>query len=255
MGKLETMSWEKDGKVARVTLNRPQLLNAMNNQATFDLNAVAAEISADPSIRVVTIVGTGRAFCTGIDLKELAAGKIDITYHDHWEGALRKFETMEPIVLCLIHGYCLGGGLQLAMAADIRISTPLAKIGLPAIRESLIPGLGTWRLPRFVGMGRARWMILSGENIGGEEAARIGLADHLVSQDNYRKEFEEYVGKYLGVCSKGSRMAKLATNRAFDLDFKNFYEEYIKLQEVAMTSADFDEAAVAYRENRDPEWE
>lgn len=255
MGELETMRWEKDGQVARVTLNRPRLLNAMNNQATFDLNTVANQISVDPSIRVVTITGAGRAFCTGIDLKEIAAGKIDITYHDHWEGALRKFETMEPIVLCLIHGYCLGGGLQLAMASDIRISTPLATIGLPAIRESLIPGLGTWRLPRFVGMGRARWMILSGENIDGEEAARIGLADHLVSQDKYREEFEEYVAKYLRICSKGSRMAKLATNRAFDLDFKDFYEEYIQLQTVAMTSADFNEAAVAYREKRDPEWE
>lgn len=255
MGELETMRWEKDGQVARVTLNRPRLLNAMNNQATFDLNTVANQISVDPSIRVVTITGAGRAFCTGIDLKEIAAGKIDITYHDHWEGALRKFETMEPIVLCLIHGYCLGGGLQLAMASDIRISTPLATIGLPAIRESLIPGLGTWRLPRFVGMGRARWMILSGENIDGEEAARIGLADHLVSQDKYREEFEEYVAKYLRICSKGSRMAKLATNRAFDLNFKDFYEEYIQLQAVAMTSADFNEAAVAYREKRDPEWE
>ena len=98
-------------------------------------------------------------------------------------------------------------------------------------------------------------MILSGENIDGEEAARIGLADHLVSQDKYREEFEEYVAKYLRICSKGSRMAKLATNRAFDLDFKDFYEEYIQLQTVAMTSADFNEAAVAYREKRDPEWE
>ena len=174
-------------QIRRVTLNRPQLLNAVNNQATRDLNTVADQISAEPSVRIVTIAGAGRAFCTGIDLKELAAGDIDITYHDHWEGALRKFETMEPFVLCLIHGYCLGGGLQLAMASDIRISTPLAKIGLPAIRESLIPGLGTWRLPRFVGMGRARWMILSGENIDGEEAARIGLVDHLVSQDKYRE--------------------------------------------------------------------
>ena len=132
MGELETMRWEKDGQVARVTLNRPRLLNAMNNQATFDLNTVADQISVDPSIRVVTITGAGRAFCTGIDLKEIAAGKIYITYHHHWEEALRKFETMEPIVLCLIHGYCLGGGLQLAMACDIRISTPLAKIGFGA---------------------------------------------------------------------------------------------------------------------------
>ncbi len=255
MPEFETMYWEKDGPVARVTLNRPEVLNAQNNQATYDLNAVADQIAEDRDIRLVAISGAGRAFCTGIDLKELSAGKIDITYHDHWESALRKFETMEPVVLCLIHGYCLGGGLQLAMACDIRVSTPSAQIGLPAIRESLIPGLGTWRLPRYIGMGRAKQLILSGDNIDGQEAQRIGLVDHLVSEDNYREEFETYIQKYLRSCSKGTRMSKLATNRAFDLDFEPFYQHYIRLQAIAMTSRDFFEAGAAYQEGREPEWE
>lgn len=255
MTELETMYWTKDGAIARVTLNRPELLNAMNNQATYDLNVVADQIADDSDIRTVTITGAGRAFCTGIDLKELSSGKIDITYHDYWETALRKFETMEPVVLCLIHGYCLGGGLQLAMVCDIRVSTSSAQIGLPAIKESIIPGLGTWRLPRFIGMGRAKQMILSGDNIAGEEALRIGLVDHLVSEEAYREEFENYIKKYLRSCSKGTRMSKLATNRAFDLDYEAFYQEYIKLQAIAMTSCDFHEAAAAYREDREPEWE
>ena len=256
MPEFQTMCWEKEGPIARLTLNRPHLLNAMNNQATYDLNAAADGIAGDKDIRIVALTGAGRAFCTGIDLKELSAGKIDITYHEHWEGALRKFETMEPVVLCLIHGYCLGGGLQLAMTCDIRISTPSAQIGLPAIRESLIPGLGTWRLPRFVGMGRAKWMILSGENVNGNEAQRIGLVDHLVSEERYREEFEDCVGKYLRFCSRGSRLAKLVTNLAFDLDYEDFYSEYIKLQAIAMTSSDFHEAITAYREKRrTPKWE
>ncbi|MFQ5859661.1 MAG: enoyl-CoA hydratase/isomerase family protein, partial [Anaerolineae bacterium] len=244
-----------DGPVARVTLNRPEVLNAQNNQATYDLNVVADQIAEDRDVRIVAISGAGRAFCTGIDLKELSAGKIDITYHDRWESALRKFETMEPVVLCLIHGYCLGGGLQLAMAADIRVSTPSAQIGLPAIRESLIPGLGTWRLPRYIGWGRAKQLILSGDNIDGQEAQRIGLVDHLVSEDAHREEFEVYIQKYLRSCSKGTRTSKLATNRAFDLDYEPFYHEYVKLQAIAMTSPDFFEAGRAYLEERDPEWE
>lgn len=254
MSELQTMYWEKDGPIARVTLNRPEVLNAQNNQATRDLNTVADQIAADRDIRIVAISGAGRAFCTGIDLKELSAGIIDITYHDYWESALRKFETMEPVVLCLIHGYCLGGGLQLAMACDIRVSTPSAQIGLPAIRESLIPGLGTWRLPRYIGMGRAKQLILSGDNIDGREAQCIGLVDHLVSEEAYREEFEEYIQKYLRTCSTGSRMSKLATNRAFDLDFEPFYQEYIRLQAIAMTSYDFHEAAAAYQEEREPVW-
>jgi enoyl-CoA hydratase/carnithine racemase len=254
MIELKTTSWIKDGPVARITLNRPEVLNAMNNQATRDLNAVADQISQEDDVRIVAISGAGRAFCTGIDLKELSAGKIDITYHDRWESALRKFEKMAPVVLCLIHGYALGGGLQLALACDIRVATPTAQVGLPAIRESLIPGLGTWRLPRFIGMGRAKQMILSGDSIDGTEAQRIGLVDHLIPEETCREGFEGYIAKYLRSCSTGSRLAKLVTGRAFDLDYEAFYAEYIKLQAVAMTSCDFHEAEAAYREKREPRW-
>jgi enoyl-CoA hydratase len=252
MPEFDTMFWEKTGPIARVTLHRPQVLNAMNNQATRDLKAVADQIKADEEIRIVVITGAGRAFCTGIDLKEVSAGKIDLSYHARWEGALRTFETMEPIVLCLIQGYCLGGGLQLALACDIRAATPSVQIGLPAIRESLIPGLATWRLPRFVGMGRAKQLILSGDNISGQEAHRIGLVDHLVGENG--EGFETLIQKYLKTCSRGSRMAKLATNLAYDLDYETFFEQYIKLQALAQTSADFHEAARAYQEKREPHW-
>jgi enoyl-CoA hydratase/carnithine racemase len=254
MPQFNTMFWEKDGPVARVMLHRPEVLNAMNNQATRDLKEVADQIRTDEEIRVVAITGAGRAFCTGIDLKELSAGKIDLSYHTHWEGALRAFETMEPVVLCLIHGYCLGGGLQLALACDLRVATPSAQIGLPAIRESLIPGLATWRLPRFIGLGRAKQLILSGDNIDGQEAHRLGLVDHLVREETYREDFEPLIQKYLKSCSKGSRLAKLVTNLAFDLDYEPFYEKYIKLQALAQTSYDFHEATKAYQEKRKPQW-
>jgi enoyl-CoA hydratase/carnithine racemase len=254
MPRFETMFWEKSGPIARITLHRPEVLNAMNTQATCDLQAVADQISTDEEIRVVAITGAGRAFCTGIDLKELSAGKIDLSYHAQWEGALRTFETMEPIVLCLIHGYCLGGGLQLALACDIRVASPSAQIGLPAIRESLIPGLGTWRLPRFIGMGRAKQLILSGDNILGQEAHRIGLVDHLVREETCGEDFEALMQKYLKTCSKGSRLAKLVANLAYDLDYEPFYEEYIKLQALAQTSYDFHEATKAYQEKREPQW-
>jgi enoyl-CoA hydratase/carnithine racemase len=125
---------------------------------------------------------------------------------------------------------------------------------LPAIRESLIPGLGTWRLPRFIGMGRAKQLILSGDNILGQEAHRIGLVDHLVREETYGEDFEAIIQKYLKTCSKGSRMAKLVTNLAFDLDYEPFYAEYIKLQALAQTSHDFHEASRAYQEKREPQW-
>ena len=132
--------------------------------------------------RLVLIKGAGRAFCTGIDLKQLTAGKTPHQYYESWDRALRILEQSEKILICAMHGYALGGGLQLALACDIRIATEDCQFGLPAIKEGIVPGLGTLRLPRYIGLGRAKWMALSGENIDGRRAYEIGLIDHLVNR-------------------------------------------------------------------------
>lgn len=109
MYRLETMYWEKNGQVARLTLNRPERLNAMNNQATLDLNTAADAIASEDDVRLVLITGTGRSFSTGIDLKQLSADEIEMIYHQYFERALRTFETMEKLVMVGIKEYCLGG--------------------------------------------------------------------------------------------------------------------------------------------------
>ena len=138
---LATMFITRDGPIATLRLNRPERLNAFGNQGTFDINTAAEALAQDDGIRVVIIAGEGRAFSTGIDLKQLSSGEIDATYHRRWERALRMFEMMNKIVICAINGYCLGGGLQLALACDLRIAAESAQLGLPAVREGLIPGM------------------------------------------------------------------------------------------------------------------
>jgi enoyl-CoA hydratase/carnithine racemase len=151
----EFMRLEKEGKLAWLTFTRENHLNAMNNACINQINRIATALKEDSDVRVVIIRGKGRAFCTGIDLKELAADRIEMDFHRCWEQALVLFETMEKLAIVGMHGYCLGGALQLALAADIRVSTAECQIGLPAIKESLIPGLATLRLPRYIGWGRA----------------------------------------------------------------------------------------------------
>ena len=129
-----TLTYRKDGPVGWLQLTRPERLNAVAMPGCRELLAIAEEIAADDTVRLIAITGAGRAFSTGIDLKDLAAGDIDLSYFDMWDQALRRFETMDKLVLCLIHGYALGGGLQLALASDIRVCTPSAKLGLPAIK-------------------------------------------------------------------------------------------------------------------------
>lgn len=251
----EFMRLEKEGKLALVTFTREHYLNAMNNACTIQINNIADVLREDQDTREVIVRGEGRAFSTGIDLKELAADQIEMAYHHRWERALRSFETMEKLIIVGMHGYCLGGALQLALAADIRVSTADCQIGLPAIKESLIPGLGTLRLPRYIGWGRAKKMILGGQNIDGEEAMRIGLVDHIVSNEDFFSHLDEIACDYLASCSEGTRMSKLVTNQAFDMDYAAILQYYFDLQERAQSSPDAEEAKRAYRAKRTPNWQ
>jgi enoyl-CoA hydratase/carnithine racemase len=250
----EFMRLEKEGKLAWVTFTRESHLNAMSNDCTVQINKIALALREDPDVRVAVIRGEGRAFSTGIDLKELAADRIEMRYHQHWESALRLFETMEKLIIVGMHGFCLGGALQLALAADIRVSTASCQIGLPAITESLIPGLATLRLPRYIGWGRAKKMILGGQNVSGTEALQIGLVDHLVSDTDFFKQLDTVAADYLAACSVGTRMSKLAINKAFEMEFETFLQYYYELQKRAQFSGDAEEAKRAYLEKRTPSW-
>ncbi len=250
----ETLVFSKTGPLGRLELRRPHRLNAVDLRAADELLELAKAIAADPALRMVAITGQGRAFSTGIDLKDLGAGRIEARYFEVWERALRLFETMDKLVLCLIHGYALGGGLQLALAADVRVCTPSAQLGLPAVKEGLIPGLGTWRLARYVGQGRAKAMILRGNMIDGIEAQRIGLVDHLVEETNVATAFEDRLADYAKSNSAGCRHAKALVAESFDSGFEAFFARYLDQQGRALTAPDFSEAMAAYRGNRAPDW-
>jgi enoyl-CoA hydratase/carnithine racemase len=251
---LEFFRYRRDGRIARITIDRPQVLNAFHYAAVRELGGIARAVEADSEIRIVAIAGAGRAFSTGMDLKELPNGMSDRAFHAAWEAALRRLETMDKLVVALIHGYAIGGGLQLALACDIRASTRSAGFSLPAVREGLIPGLGTLRLARYIGLGRAKRMALLGTRIYGEEAERIGLVDHLVSEDTAAEEFEAILGQYLRTCSVGGRLCKQALVRAFDMGYDEFLRYYLELQDRAMASGDHREAMIALAEVREPVW-
>lgn len=248
----ETMTYQADGRIGRLTLNRPEVLNAANLQWVLDLNAAAEAIARDAAVRVVVITGAGRAFCSGIDLKALSANQTDFSFFQRWERALRLFETMEKLVIAGMHGYAIGGGLQVALASDIRVAAEGTKLGLTAVKECLIPGLGTHRLARFIGLGRAKRLILMGDLIDAQEAHAMGLVDFLVPAPDFPQRLDEIAGKLLRSASQAARLSKLLTNRAFDAGHEEFLEEYLKAQQAALESGDHQEAMRAYREKRDP---
>ena len=251
---LETMLYESDGDLIRLTLNRPQALNAVNYQGTLELHEAAQAIHDHPTARAVIIRGAGRAFCAGIDLKELAGGKTPSAYFYHWDRALRLLELSDKLVLCAIQGYALGGGLQLPLACDIRIATSDAQMGLPAAKEGFIPGLGTYRLPRYIGLGRAKRMALSGENVDGSEALRIGLVDYVVDPADFDTQVEALVQQYLAISSEGARQTKLMLSAFQEYTHGQFFDEYLRRQAIALASPDHVEALAAVREGREPDY-
>jgi enoyl-CoA hydratase len=252
---LECLRLEPGGRVVRVTFARPHVLNAMHYATILELERVVDWLGQDAASRVVVITGAGRSFSTGIDLKELAAGESPFEYHEHFERALRGLEMLPKIVIAAINGWCLGGGLQLALACDIRAASAEAQLGLPAIKESLIPGLSTFRLPRYVGMGWAKRLVLGGENLPAEVAQRIGLVDYVFPAETFPAEIERLVEHYLSAASEGARLSKLLLNRGPDLDHAAFLAEYFSLQRQAQSGHDFFEAQRAYLEGRMPVWE
>jgi enoyl-CoA hydratase/carnithine racemase len=235
---METIDLELNETRAEVNFNRPEVLNAANCQWMDDLHAVLDELEAADRLRLVIFSGRGRAFSTGIDLKALSRGEIQIGWFRLWEEAMRRIEMLQAVTIARVNGYALGGGLQVCLACDLRVASEEAQFGLPAVLDALIPGTGTYRLPRFIGLGRARRMILTGETVGALEALEIGLADWVVPAAQLVEQTERIAQGVL----EGSRTAQYLSKRlattSFETPLNTFSDLYVEYQAQAMRSED-----------------
>jgi enoyl-CoA hydratase/carnithine racemase len=181
---LENLLYEKKGAIAYVTLNRPKVLNALNQQTWKELRTVFDDARDDPEIRGVILTGAGdKAFIAGADIGELAhVTAVEAEQSSRYgQAVLDLIENLGKPVIAAVNGYALGGGCETAMACTIRVAAERAKFGQPEVTLGLIPGGGgTQRLPRLVGRGRALQLILSGGMIDAQEAHRIGLVNEVV---------------------------------------------------------------------------
>ncbi len=185
----ETVLKELEGRVALLTVNRPDKLNALNQQVRDEMLALLDEIEADDGVGAVVITGAGeKSFIAGADIGEFA-GRTPFDQREAMRSP-RVFDIMASFpkpVIAMINGFCLGGGCELAASCDIRVASDRARFGQPEVNLGLIPGGGgTQRLPRLVGLGQAMRLILSGEMIAADEAARIGLVDLVAPADELR---------------------------------------------------------------------
>jgi enoyl-CoA hydratase/carnithine racemase len=245
---VKTIRVSVEGPLARVTLDRPEVLNAGNADWVRDLTEVVDHISRAADVRVVVLTGAGRAFCTGVDLGALASGAFGLADFVAWEDAMTAIERMDRLFVAAINGHCLGGGLQLALVCDYRLASDAASLGLPAVKECLIPSMALHRLPRLIGAARARELILLGEPIEAATAERYGLVNRVVPATDFERELDATVQKLLALPPASVRASKRLTARAFDLSFDDFRREMQAEFKICLDSEEHRAAMEAIRQ-------
>lgn len=248
----ETLLFDVDEKgIAIITINRPEKLNALNQQVLSDLNDALDHIEKTDNVRLLIITGSGeKAFVAGADIKELS--KLDKqsgeTTSSEGQNLFNRIEAFSKPVIALVNGYALGGGAELAMACHIRIGTKNAVFGLPEVSLGLIPGYGgTQRLPQLVGKGKAMEMILSGAQIKAGEAKQLGLLNEIYRAEEALDETKKLSEKIL----KNSPLAITSAISAINAGYatKGYAKETVLFGQLCETE-DFKEGTTAFLEKR-----
>jgi enoyl-CoA hydratase/carnithine racemase len=227
------------------------VLNALDTRLAAELDEATALAERDADAWVIVVTGEGRAFSSGMDRTALVAGEIDEAFFRHWIRALNRLEDMPKLVVAAIRGYCLGGGLQLALACDFRLSAADAVLGLGATRHGLIPDGAVLRLARVVGLGRAKELALLNDNVSAETAAAMGLVTWAVPP----AEFDEALARAIERCREAAPTATAHTKRllqaSFQRDPRGMIDEVVAAQLECLRSWELWEANQAWQEKRE----
>ncbi len=254
----ENITLEKKDGIAILTINRPEVLNALNKKTIEEIEMAVEDVEKDENVRVLIITGAGeKAFVAGADINEFVG--IDVVTAKElsrkFQLLLNRIETLGKPVIAAINGLALGGGCELAMACDIRIASDKAKLGQPEINLGIIPGAGgTQRLPRLVGVAKAKELIFTGDIIDAREAERIGLVNRVVPPDKVMEEAENLAKKLLEKSPFILKLAKEAINTGMNMDIYSAIVLENDLVTIAFTTEDKEEGMKAFMEKRKPEF-
>lgn len=254
------LTLEKIGKVAKITLNRPDRLNAISIALRWDLYNALEDARKDPNIGAVIITGAPRVkekeirytFSVGWDMSEATTGGLR-------EGPpvdlMEYVEDFEKPVIAMVNGFALGGGNELAMVCDFIYASENSEFGQPEIDRGFLPGWGgTQRLPRRVGLSQAKRIILTGDRIGAKEAERIGLANLVVPMDKLEETTMEFAKKLASKAPLAIKRIKEVMNKGIDTDLKSGLKLEMEARDFLVTSEDFQEGIKSFFEKRPPKW-
>jgi enoyl-CoA hydratase len=254
----ETIIYEKKDAVARITLNRPEALNAITRTMFLEIGQALDDAEQDNSISVVVLAGSGQSFCAGVDLK-FASEEVK-TLQDQQDlfrlgnkMALEKMEGLSKPVIAAVQGYCLAGGFEMMLATDLVIAAEVAKIGDQHINFGLFGGGGcVYRLALLVGMRKAKEIVLTGKRLSGKEAEQLGLINLAVPRDKLESAVAEMAAEISSKSPVAVRLSKWFINRVSMLDADIRLELAIMYSLIDSTSEDKEEGMRAFLEKRKP---
>lgn len=240
--------------IAKIIINRPKALNALNSETIMELGTVIKEISERDDVKVVIITGAGeKAFVAGADISEMK----DLTAIQAKEISLKaqkvfsEIENMPQVVIAAVNGYALGGGCELSMCCDIRLASSKAKFGQPEVNLGIIPGFaGTQRLPRLIGKGRAKELIFTTDMIDAQEAYRIGLANKVYNPEELLPKAYEMAEKIMSKAMYAVSLAKASINNGLNMDTESSYKYENSLWTICFATEDQKEGMKAFIEKR-----
>ncbi len=248
---------KKQNRIGVVKINHPEALNALNTAVLLELGQAFDELAVDAEVDVVILTGEGRAFVAGADIAEMctkqaAAGKF---FGRLGATVFRKIELLEKPVIAAVNGFALGGGCELAMACDIRIASSKAKFGQPEVGLGITPGFsGTQRLPRLVGVGKAKELIYTAAVINAEEACRIGLVNVVVDPEALMDKALEMATAIAAKAQLAVRYSKEAINRGIETDIETGIDIETSLFGMCFATSDQKEGMEAFLQKRKPEF-
>jgi len=253
----DTLYEKKDG-IATITINRPAVLNAMSEGTVGEVLAILEDAEKDESVKIIVITGAGeKSFCTGLDLKSVK----DITVVKAVETTRRgqkltlAVEELGKPVIAAINGYALGGGLELAMACDIRIASENARLGQTELNVGLIPGWGgTQRLPRLVGKGIAKELIFTGKMIDAKTAERLGIVNMVVPSENLKSAVEGLAKEIMSKSPIAMKLVKELVNSSIETDLGTGLVHEAEAFGILSSTEDFREGVSAFIEKRKPQF-
>jgi enoyl-CoA hydratase len=251
----ETILVEKHQRVGLVRLNRPQALNALNNQLIVELMGALEAFDADIDSGAMLITGNERAFAAGADIKEMAsASAMEMLRRDHISLFDRIMNIKKPVIAA-VSGWCLGGGNELAMSCDMIVASETARFGQPEINLGVIPGAGgTQRLTRAVGKAIAMEMVLNNRMLSAEEALQFGLVNKVVPVERYLDEALALATEIAERAPVAIRLAKEAINHAFEAFLSDGLSDERRAFYLLFATQDQKEGMAAFSEKRKPAW-